>query len=211
MIKGVLFDLDGVLVLTEKYHYNAWKQVLDAENIYIDEVMYDKLRGLSRIDTLNQILKIANKEYSEKQKEVLANKKNEKYKEYLKELGPSDISCDLIKTLLALKEKNVKLAIASSSKNATNIAKQTDLLKYFDVIVDGNQINKAKPDPEVFLKAANKLNLLVNECLVVEDAISGIDAGIAGGFKTVGISIAKSYNKTTYKIDNINELLKYIQ
>ena len=85
------------------------------------------------------------------------------------------------------------------------------MLKYFDVIVDGNQINKAKPDPEVFLKAANKLNLLVNECLVVEDAISGIDAGIAGGFKTVGISIAKSYNKTTYKIDNINELLKYIQ
>lgn len=211
MIKGVIFDLDGVLVLTEKYHYNAWKQVLDAENIYIDEVMYDKLRGLSRIDTLNQILKIANKEYSEKQKEILANKKNEIYKEYLKELGPSDISCDLIKTLLALKEKNVKLAIASSSKNATNIAKQTDLLKYFDVIVDGNQINKAKPDPEVFLKAANKLNLLVNECLVVEDAISGIDAGIAGGFKTVGISIAKSYNKTTYKIDNINELLKYIQ
>lgn len=211
MIKGIIFDLDGVLVLTEKYHYSAWKQVLDAENIYIDEVMYDKLRGLSRIDTLNQILKIAKKEYSEKQKEILANKKNEIYKEYLKELGPSDISCDLIKTLLVLKEKNIKLAIASSSKNATNIAKQTDLLKYFDVIVDGNQINKAKPDPEVFLKAANKLNLLVNECLVVEDAISGIDAGIAGGFKTVGISIAKSYNKTTYKIDNINELLKYIQ
>lgn len=210
MIKGVIFDLDGVLVLTEKYHYNAWKQVLDAENIYIDEVMYDKLRGLSRIDTLNQILKIANKEYSEKQKEILANKKNEIYKEYLKELGPSDISGDLIKTLLILKGKNVKLAIASSSKNATNIAKQTDLLKYFDVIVDGNQINKAKPDPEVFLKAANKLNLLVNECLVVEDAISGIDAGIAGGFKTVGISIAKSYDKTTYKIDNIIDLLKYI-
>ncbi|MDY2888605.1 MAG: beta-phosphoglucomutase [Candidatus Caccosoma sp.] len=210
MIKGVIFDLDGVLVLTEKYHYSAWKQVLDAENIYIDEVMYDKLRGLSRIDTLNQILKIAKKEYSEKQKEILANKKNEIYKEYLKELGPSDISCDLIKTLLALKEKNIKLAIASSSKNATNIAKQTDLLKYFDVIVDGNQINKAKPDPEVFLKAANKLNLLVNECLIVEDAISGIDAGIAGGFKTVGISIAKSYDKTTYKIDNIIDLLKYI-
>ena len=210
MIKGIIFDLDGVLVLTEKYHYNAWKQVLNKENIYIDEVMYDKLRGLSRIDTLNQILKIANKEYSEKQKEILANKKNEIYKEYLKELGPSDISGDLIKTLLILKGKNVKLAIASSSKNATNIAKQTDLLKYFDVIVDGNQINKAKPDPEVFLKAANKLNLLVNECLVVEDAISGIDAGIAGGFKTVGISIAKSYDKTTYKIDNIIDLLKYI-
>lgn len=210
MIKGIIFDLDGVLVLTEKYHYSAWKQVLDAENIYIDEVMYDKLRGLSRIDTLNQILKIAKKEYSEKQKEILANKKNEIYKEYLKELGPSDISCDLIKTLLVLKEKNIKLAIASSSKNATNIAKQTDLLKYFDVIVDGNQINKAKPDPEVFLKTANKLNLLVNECLVVEDAISGIDAGIAGGFKTVGISIAKSYDKTTYKIDNIIDLLKYI-
>ena len=86
MIKGIIFDLDGVLVLTEKYHYNAWKQVLNKENIYIDEVMYDKLRGLSRIDTLNQILKIANKEYSEKQKEILANKKNEIYKEYLKEL-----------------------------------------------------------------------------------------------------------------------------
>lgn len=210
MIKGIIFDFDGVLVLTEKYHYSAWKQVLDAENIYIDEAMYDKLRGLSRIDTLNQILKITNKEYSEKQKEILANKKNEIYKEYLKELGPSDISCDLIKTLLALKEKNIKLAIASSSKNATNIAKQTDLLKYFDVIVDGNQIKKAKPDPEVFLKAATKLNLSVNECLIVEDAISGIDAGIAGGFKTIGISIAKSYDKTTYKIDNIIDLLKYI-
>lgn len=211
MIKGIIFDLDGVLAFTDKYHYKAWKKIADEENIYFDEIINNQLRGISRMDSLNIILKNAKKKYSDEEKEALAYKKNEIYKESLSELQPSDITNDVRNTLVALREKGIKLAIASSSKNTMSIITKTDLIKYFDAVVDGNQISKSKPDPEVFLKAAEKLNLSPNECLIVEDAIPGINAGIAGGFKTIGINDASHYNKATYKIDNIKEVLKCLE
>ena len=163
------------------------------------------------MDSLNIILKNAKKKYSDEEKEALAYKKNEIYKESLSELQPSDITNDVRNTLVALREKGIKLAIGSSSKNTMSIITKTDLIKYFDAVVDGNQISKSKPDPEVFLKVAEKLNLSPNECLIVEDAIPGINAGIAGGFKTIGINDASHYNKATYKIDNIKEVLKCLE
>ena len=211
MIKGIIFDLDGVLAFTDKYHYKAWKKIADEENIYFDEIINNQLRGISTMDSLNIILKNAKKKYSDEEKEALAHKKNEIYKESLSELQPSDITNDVRDTLVALREKDIKLAIGSSSKNTMSIITKTDLIKYFDAVVDGNQISKSKPDPEVFLKAAEKLNLSPNECLIVEDAIPGINAGIAGGFKTIGINDASHYNKATYKIDNIKEVLKCLE
>lgn len=210
MIKGVIFDLDGVIVFTDKYHYLAWKKIADEENIYFDEIINNRLRGVSRMDSLDIILEKANKNYTLKEKEVLATKKNEIYKEYLKQLGENDVSKDVIETLMTLKNNNIKLAIGSSSKNTMTILSQIGLLSYFDAIVDGTQISKSKPDPEVFLKAAQKLGLLASECLVIEDATTGIDAAVSGGFKCCGINDAKCYDKTTYPIDNVKEILNLL-
>lgn len=210
MIKGVIFDLDGVIVHTDKYHYLAWKKIADEESIYFDEIINNRLRGVSRMDSLNIILEKASKQYSDAEKDVLANKKNDIYKEYLKQLSKEDVSIDVLTTLNVLKAKNIKLAIGSSSKNTMMILTQIGLINYFDAIVDGTMIAKSKPDPEVFLKAASKLDLSVNECLVVEDATTGIDAAINGGFKGVGINDAKFYSKTTFPIDKVSEVIELL-
>ena len=210
MINAVIFDLDGVLVFTDKYHYLAWKKIADEENIYFDEVINNRLRGVSRMESLNIILSYSDKKYSEEEKIVLANRKNEIYKEYLKQLSKNDISDDIIFTLNALKEKGVLLAIGSSSKNTIFILKQTEIYDYFDVIVDGNNISNSKPHPEVFLKAKDLLRLNVDECIVIEDAKAGIDAAYAGGFKSVGINDAFGYKKATYSIRSVKEVLNYV-
>lgn len=207
MIKGVIFDLDGVIVFTDKYHYLAWKAIADEENIYFDEVINHQLRGVSRMESLEIILRKASKTYSTQEKEQLAYKKNEIYKKYLENLTPSDVSDDVLITLKQLKEKNIKLAIGSSSKNTNLILNKIGLINMFDAIVDGNSISNSKPHPEVFLKAAEKINLDVNDCLVIEDAFSGIDAAYAGGFKSCGIGQASIYEKATYKIENVKDII----
>lgn len=207
MIKGVIFDLDGVIVFTDKYHYLAWKAIADEENIYFDEVINHQLRGVSRMESLEIILRKASKTYSTQEKEQLAYKKNEIYKKYLENLTPSDVSDDVLITLKQLKEKNIKLAIGSSSRNTNLILNKIGLINMFDAIVDGNSISNSKPHPEVFLKAAEKINLDVNDCLVIEDAFSGIDAAYAGGFKSCGIGQASTYEKATYKIENVKDII----
>ena len=211
MIKAVIFDLDGVLVFTDKYHYKAWKKIADQENIYFDEIINNRLRGVSRMESLEIILERANKSYSEEEKIELATAKNEIYKESLNELTCNDATDDVVFTLNRLKENNIKLAIGSSSKNTRLILEKIGLLNYFDVIVDGNCISNSKPHPEVFLKAAQNLGLNTEDCLVIEDAFSGVDAAIAGKFKVCGIGDAMQYHKTTYPINNIKELLHYVK
>ena len=201
MIKGVIFDLDGVIVFTDKYHYLAWKAIADEENIYFDEQINHLLRGVSRMESLNIILRKATKCYNEKEKEELAYKKNEIYKNYLQSLNKNNVSLDVINTLKTLKEKNIKIAIGSSSKNTKLILSKIGLLDIFDCIVDGNDIKHSKPNPEVFLKAAEKLMLNPSDCLVIEDA------AVDGGFISVGIGNASKYNKTKYKIDNVKEII----
>ena len=144
MIKGLIFDLDGVLAFSDKYHYLAWKSIADEEGIYFDEIINNRLRGVSRMESLEIILERANKNYTEEEKVALATKKNNLYVQYLDELKPSDIYLDTRETLEYLINKGYKLAIGSSSRNTLKILTKTDLLHYFDVIVDGNKIKNSK-------------------------------------------------------------------
>ena len=158
--------------------------------------------------SLEIILERSAKQYSQSEKEVFAAEKNGYYVEMLKDMKPSDVSDDCIFTLRALREKGIKIAIGSSSKNARLILRQVGLTEYFDAISDGNCITRSKPDPEIFLKAAEMLGLHPEECLIVEDAYSGIDAGIAGGFVTVAIGQACNYDKADHTIKKLSDLMR---
>ena len=211
MIKGVIFDLDGVLLFTDKYHYKAWKSLADKLRIPFDEKVNDRLRGVSRMESLNIVLSYSDQTFSETEKEVMAAEKNALYREYLQKMTPSDVSDDTRAVLEGLRRRGLKLAIGSSSKNTPLILEKTGIAKYFHAVSDGNNITHSKPDPEVFLKAAEYLNLQPCECIVVEDAEAGIDAGNAGGFLTVGIGCAAQYEKTNHPIKSLSELIDFVQ
>ena len=206
-IKGVIFDLDGVIVSTDYFHYLGWKRLSDEEGIYFDEKINNRLRGVSRMESLEIILERAIKTYTEEEKLEMAQRKNNYYVEYLSELTDKDILPNVLKTLNALKEKNIKIAIGSSSKNTPIILKRIGLDDYFDAVSDGNNIKRSKPDPEVFLIACERLNILPVESIVVEDAKSGIDAANAGGMISIAISDAFGYEKADYSLKNIEDLL----
>lgn len=208
--KAVIFDLDGVICFTDKYHYLAWKSMADDEGIYFDEVINNRLRGVSRMESLEIILERAAKEYTEEEKVEMATKKNERYKELLKEMSPADLPEDVAQALKGLKAMGVKIAIGSSSKNAGTILTQIGIINEFDKISDGNNITNSKPDPEVFLKAAEMLELDPKDCLVVEDAKAGIAAAKAGRFDCAGIGEAAEDADTTYPIQKISDLLEII-
>lgn len=206
--KGVIFDLDGVICFTDKFHYLAWKQVVEPLGVPFDEKINDRLRGVSREHSLEIILEKYDGELTQEQKAALCEQKNVVYKELLKNLSPSDVSEDVLGTLSELKKRGIKIAIGSSSRNARFILQGVGLLDTFDAIADGNSITHSKPHPEVFLQAAELLQLSPSECLVVEDGESGIDAGVAGGFTTVGVGMAAKYAKTHYKVEKVSDLLK---
>ena len=191
MIKAVIFDLDGVIVSTDDCHYEAWKKMADEEGIYFDKTINNRLRGVSRMESLEIVLERAEKEYSKEEKTALAERKNGFYKEFITKLTPNDILPGAINTLDELKANGIKVAIGSSSKNTPVILKQIGLDNYFDAVSDGNNITNSKPDPEVFLKAADMLGIPYNECMIVEDADAGIEAGKSAGMKTVSVHGAK--------------------
>lgn len=208
MKKAVIFDLDGVLTSTDRFHYLAWKELADAEGIRFNEKINNRLRGVSRRDSLEIILEKAKKEYSEEEKIAMMEKKNNRYIEFLEQLHPENIKKEDRETLEKLKEKGILLAVGSSSKNTMKILNNTDLTHYFDVIVDGNIVTKSKPDPEVFLLAAQKLNLEPQDCYVVEDAKAGIEAGKSGGFETCGIGKEVfNYAATDHPLRKLSDLL----
>lgn len=207
-MKAFIFDLDGVLVSTDKYHYQAWKKMADDEGIYFDEKINDRLRGVSRMDSLGIVLERAGRQYTEEEKVALANKKNDLYRDLLKNLTPADRLAGVTETLEKLRAEGFLLAVGSSSKNTPTILDKIGYGGYFDAVSDGNNITKSKPDPEVFVKAAEMLKLPAEECFVVEDAKAGIDAAKAGGFVSVGIGDAAHYDKTDYKISTISDILK---
>ena len=206
--KGVIFDLDGVICFTDELHYVAWKALADRLNIYFDREINQRMRGVSRMDSLNILLEKSDVEYSEVQKEAFAAEKNAIYADSLRKMSEKDVSDDVRQTLKTLREKGVKIALGSSSKNAQAILERIGLEEMFDAVSDGNGLEKFKPDPEVFLKAAEKLGLEPKDCLVVEDAVAGIDAGVAGGFATAGIGPAAGYDKAEYKIEKVSDILK---
>ncbi len=210
-IKALIFDLDGVLVFTDHLHYLAWKEMADDIGIYFDEKINERLRGVSRMASLDIILEnYHGKPLEQKEKEELAEKKNEIYKKLLETMRPEDVAKEVRDTLQTLREKGYLLAIGSSSKNAKFILKKVELLDAFDAISDGTNITRSKPDPEVFVKAAEFLDVDPKNCMVVEDAHAGIDAAKAGGMYAAGIGGAATYEKTDISLETFADLLKYV-
>ncbi|MCQ2770296.1 MAG: beta-phosphoglucomutase [Clostridia bacterium] len=209
MKKGFIFDLDGVLCFTDIYHFKAWKVIADRLGLPFDEKVNDRLRGVSRMESLRIILSLGDKTYTDEEQLAMATEKNEIYRTLLNEMKPSDVSNEVRETLEELRNRGYKLSIGSSSKNTPTILEKTDLAKYFDAVSDGNNITHSKPDPEVFLKGAQFLGLEPSECYIVEDAEAGIDAGVAGGFTTIGIGPAAMYSKTHHPISTFKDLLNY--
>ena len=210
MIKAVIFDLDGVIVSTDDCHYEAWKKMADEEGIYFDKTINNRLRGVSRMESLEIVLERAVKEYSDEEKLQLAERKNGYYKEFITKLTPADILPGAKENLEELRKNGIKIAIGSSSKNTPVILKQIGLDNYFDAVSDGNNITNSKPDPEVFLKAADMLGISYGECMIVEDADAGIEAGKKAGMKTVSVHGAKGAD---VGIEDLNEksLIDYLR
>lgn len=204
---GVIFDLDGVICFTDKYHYLAWKTVADKLGIYFDEVINNRLRGVSRMESLEIILEKYDKPLTQEEKIAIAEEKNGVYKELLKNMTTEDSSAEVKETLNELRNRGIKLAIGSSSKNTQFILERIDLKGFFDAVSDGNNITNSKPDPEVFLKAAQFISEKPENCLVVEDAYAGVDAACAGGFDSAAIGDAASYKKAVYRMNSFKDLL----
>ena len=210
-IKGVIFDLDGVIVFTDKFHYQAWKKMADGMGIYFDEVINNRLRGVSRMASLEIILeRYEGEPLSQEQKDALAAQKNEMYRELLATMTPDDVTPEVRNTLAELRARGYKLAVGSSSKNAKFILERVALTDAFDKVSDGTNITHSKPDPEVFLKAAEYIGEAPENCLVVEDAEAGIDAGNAGGMQTAAIGDAVNCGKGTYNIESVADLLNIL-
>lgn len=210
--QGVIFDLDGVICHTDEYHYQAWKVLADKLDTYFDREINNRLRGVSRMDSLEIVLeRYTGEPLSQERKVELATEKNEIYRQFLAQMSPKDLSAEVADTLNKLREMGLKLAIGSSSKNAPFILDRIGLGSFFDAISDGNNITKSKPDPEVFLKAAEFLGLEPETCLVVEDAEAGVDAAIAGGMDAAAIGDAVCCGKGTYNLTTFSDLLKAVQ
>ena len=207
--KGIIFDLDGVICFTDHYHYLAWKALADSIGVPFDESKNDRLRGVSRMASLEIVLE----EYhgpalSEEDKVAMATKKNELYRSYLQTMTPADLSPEVKNTLEALRARGIKLAIGSSSKNAPLILERIGLGNFFDAVSDGNNIQRSKPDPQVFTMAAEMLGLDPKDCMVVEDAEAGIQGATAGGFDSAALGPAALCGKATYNMKSFGDLLK---
>ena len=209
--QAIIFDLDGVICHTDEYHYQAWKKMSDELGVYFDREINNRLRGVSRMASLDIVLeRYSGPALSASDKAALAEKKNDIYRESLGQMTPKDLSDEVKHTLETLRARGLKLAIGSSSKNAPFILERIGLGGFFDAISDGNNITRSKPDPEVFLKAAELLALPSANCLVVEDAVSGAQAAHAGGFQAACVGDAAQAGAGDYNLDRISELLDIV-
>lgn len=190
-IKACIFDLDGVIVDTAKYHFLAWKKLADELNINFTKEDNEKLKGVSRMKSLDIILDLGKLQFDAETKNKLAEKKNKWYLEYIHKLDKSEVLPGVEKFLTDLRQRGIKIALGSASKNARLILKNIQMENYFDAIIDGTKITKAKPDPEVFLASAEELHIKPEECVVFEDAEAGVQAALRGGMKAVGIGSEK--------------------
>ena len=206
--KAVIFDLDGVLVFTDRYHYLAWKEIAGELGIDFSEKDNDRLRGVSRAESLEIILeKYEGPALDDAKKEELLSRKNGIYRDYLQEMSPDDVSMDVRDTLYELKKRGVKIAVGSSSKNTSLILEKTGLTGMFDTVADGTMITRSKPNPEVFLKAAELLGMDPSSCLVVEDADAGVEAARAAGMHSAAIGAAANSHQAEIDIEKISDIL----
>lgn len=206
-IKAIIFDLDGVICHTDQYHFQAWKQLADRLAIPFTERDNDRLRGVSRMESLNIVLEKSPRVYSAQEKLTFAEEKNEAYKRLLLQITPADLPEETLSTLRELRAHGLLLGIGSSSKNTKLILSRLGLADFFDAIADGTEITHSKPDPEVFLLAAEKLGVSPAEALVAEDAGAGIEAAKAGGFFAAGIGPAAINPDANVALASLADLL----
>lgn len=204
---AVIFDLDGVIVSTDEYHYRAWKTIAGQEGIPFDRQTNNRLRGVGRMACVDILLAEAGRQYTLSKKQDLARRKNELYVASLAGLGPADLLGGVSETLTWLQDEGYRLAIGSSSRNAPLILQKLGLAGTFQAVADGNDITHSKPHPEVFLKAAEGLRMDPKYCAVVEDSTAGIDAACAAGMLAIGTGNAAHYAKTHYPIGEMTELI----
>lgn len=205
--RAILFDLDGPICHTDQFHYQAWKVIADQIGVEFTPTDNNRLRGVSRMESLRIILERYPHELSEEEQNRLAEQKNTIYRSLLQQMTPNDLDSETRETLFTLRKQGLKLAIASSSKNAPIILEHLGLDSFFDAVIDGNQITHSKPHPEVFLKAAEAVGVAPDACLVVEDAKAGIEAAIAGGFDSAAIGDAVNCGLATYNLDSLKQLV----
>jgi beta-phosphoglucomutase len=203
---GFIFDLDGVIVDTAKYHYLAWKNLADELEVDFTEEDNEKFKGVSRKRCLELLLEMGDISVSKEQFETWLQEKNEDYLKYISNMDQSEILPDVTKVLEYLREKDIPMALGSASKNAISILEKVELMHYFDAIVDGNQVTKAKPDPEVFLIAAKKLGVKPVNCVVFEDALAGIEAANIAGMVSVGIGDVNILSEADHGFNNFTEI-----
>jgi beta-phosphoglucomutase len=187
-IKACIFDLDGVICDTAKFHFLAWQRLANSLGFDFSEAENEKLKGVSRVESLRLILKWGGVDIRDQEEfDRLAELKNEWYLEFIKTMSPDEIMGGVTDFLTDLRAKNIKIALGSASKNAVVILEGLNIMHFFDEIVDGNSTSRSKPDPEVFLMGAAKFSFLPDECIVFEDAEKGVEAARRGKFWTVGI------------------------
>lgn len=209
-LKGIIFDLDGVIVSTDEQHYLGWQALADRLGIPFSREVNSRFRGVSRMACMNILEELGGKHYTDSEKIAYADWKNEYYRELLAQMSPADLSQEVRSTLDALRARGLKLAVGSSSKNAKFILQRIGLSDYFDAVSDGTNISRSKPDPEVFLKAAEYLGLTPSDCLVVEDAVSGVEAAHAGGMKAATVGDAAGRGCGDFILSRFADLLAYI-
>ena len=201
-----IFDLDGVIVDTAKYHYLAWKKLARQLGIDLTEKMNESLKGVGRIESLNLILEMGKLEMSEVEKEALTSEKNTWFVEYIQGMKKEEIFPGVKSLIKELREQGIKVGLASSSKNAKTVLKLLGIEGEFEAVVDGNMIEHSKPNPEIFLKAAGILQAKPTDCIVIEDAEAGVEAAKLAGMKCVGIGNAAQLGKADYIVDRIDKL-----
>lgn len=205
-MNGFIFDLDGVIVDTAKYHYQAWKQLANKIGIEFSLEKNEQLKGVSRVESLKKILHWGQKTISDDEFTALMTEKNDHYLSFIETMQEDEILPDVSKVLNYLSSKNQKIALGSASKNAVGILEKVNLTQFFDAIVDGNQVTHAKPDPEVFLNAAKQMHVQPEDCIVFEDAVAGIQAANAANMVSIGIGDVDVLHEANYVFKDFTEM-----
>ncbi|MBX2962912.1 MAG: beta-phosphoglucomutase [Cyclobacteriaceae bacterium] len=201
-----IFDLDGVIVDTARYHFLAWQKLAKELGINFSEADNERLKGVSRIESLNIILSLGGISLSYEEKEKLATRKNQWFVDYIMAMKPDEIFAGAKALFDDLHRHQIKVGLASSSKNARTVLAKLELEKYFDAIVDGTMIENSKPDPEIFLKAAKLLQANPDDCIVVEDAEAGVESALRAGMRCVGIGSTEQLGKANHVVDHIKKI-----
>jgi beta-phosphoglucomutase len=208
--QAVIFDLDGVICHTDEYHFMAWKEIADELKVPFNRNINDRMRGIDRMASLDVLLEGAKRVFSPEMKSLYAHKKNRIYRNLLGSLSPQNIDPGVKETLIAVRTAGLKVAIGSSSKNTKLILDRLELSSFFDAVADGTDVIQSKPDPEIFLLAADRMGVEPSTCLVVEDATAGILAGKAAGMDVAAIGDSGHMSLANYKLEKISDVLKII-